>query len=107
MGSRAQRGSALWVQQYASAPMDANTAAAWRDLYIGIVGAGASLTERRGALLGTPPEIEGSSARPSSDADYVICSGRIVNLLNTGFHAAIRRRHVRENIDMGGYAGST
>ena len=32
------------MQQYASAPMDASTAAAWRDLYIGTVGAGASLT---------------------------------------------------------------
>src|SRR5205814_8900724 len=32
------------MQQYASAPMDASTAAAWRDLYIGLVGAGASLT---------------------------------------------------------------
>src|SRR5205814_4811979 len=32
------------MQQYASAPMDACTAAAWRDLYIGTVGAGASLT---------------------------------------------------------------
>src|SRR3977135_960821 len=32
------------MQQYASAPMDASTAAAWRDLYIGMVGAGASLT---------------------------------------------------------------
>src|SRR6266851_9230211 len=34
----------LCVQQYASAPMDPSTAAAWRDLYIGTVGAGASLT---------------------------------------------------------------
>jgi hypothetical protein len=34
----------LCVLQYASAPMDPNTAAAWRDLYIGTVGAGASLT---------------------------------------------------------------
>ena len=34
----------LRVQQYASAPMDPSTAAAWRDLYIGTVGAGASLT---------------------------------------------------------------
>src|SRR5229473_1632803 len=32
------------VQQYALAPMDPSTAAAWRDLYIGMVGAGASLT---------------------------------------------------------------
>jgi len=32
------------IQQYASAPMDPSTAAAWRDLYIGTVGAGASLT---------------------------------------------------------------
>src|SRR6202163_3498806 len=32
------------MQQYASAPMDASTAAACRDLYIGMVGAGASLT---------------------------------------------------------------
>src|ERR1700674_753532 len=32
------------MQQYASAPMDASTPAAWRDLYIGMVGAGASLT---------------------------------------------------------------
>src|SRR5487761_712744 len=32
------------MQQYASPPMDASTAAAWRDLYIGTVGAGASLT---------------------------------------------------------------
>jgi hypothetical protein len=32
------------VQQYASAPIDSSTAAAWRDLYIGTVGAGASLT---------------------------------------------------------------
>src|SRR5207245_5601949 len=34
----------LCVQQYAFAPMDPSTAAAWRDLYIGTVGAGASLT---------------------------------------------------------------
>jgi len=34
----------ICMQQYASAPMDASTAAAWRDLYIGMVGAGASLT---------------------------------------------------------------
>jgi len=34
----------MCMQQYASAPMDASTAAAWRDLYIGMVGAGASLT---------------------------------------------------------------
>jgi len=34
----------LYLQQYASAAMDPNTAAAWRDLYIGTVGAGASLT---------------------------------------------------------------
>src|SRR5438876_9796115 len=34
----------LCVQQYASPPMDPSTAAAWRDVYIGMVGAGASLT---------------------------------------------------------------
>jgi hypothetical protein len=34
----------LFGQQYASAPVDPSTAAAWRDLYIGTVGAGASLT---------------------------------------------------------------
>src|SRR5437879_12061293 len=36
--------ASLCVQQYAFAPMDPSTAAAWRDLYIGTVGAGASLT---------------------------------------------------------------
>src|SRR5258708_18147878 len=36
--------ASLCVQQYASAPMDPSSAAAWRDLYIGMVGAGASLT---------------------------------------------------------------
>src|ERR1700686_5142668 len=32
------------MQQYASPPMDPSTAAPWRGLYIGMVGAGASLT---------------------------------------------------------------
>ena len=32
------------MRRYASASMEPSTASAWRDLYVGMVGAGASLT---------------------------------------------------------------
>ena len=51
----------ICMQQYASAPMDASTAAARRDLYIATVGAGASLTGL--TFVAGPPILKMRSLR--------------------------------------------
>jgi hypothetical protein len=62
------------MQQYASAPMDASTAAAWRDLYIGMVGAGASLTGLTFVAIALDPhQIERTSLLRLRAANAVWC----------------------------------